>query len=383
MGANRADFMGWLVQLMYALSMISLIILSPSLALAPKRVPLKPRVPKLLTLDIRMPGASPKQASAHECVQRVSKTDAYIKKVDLLNATADVHHHMFLMRCWPSGPPPKNGPCVTKCKRKEWIFAWARNAPGAEFPKDVGFLVRSGEVIRLEVHYQHALVQRGIKDHVGMRIHYTQERPKYQAGIMFLGAGPPPVPPRTASDIGESSCVYSSSKAPLQVFAARAHAHNFGHIISGYKYIPKLKNFELIAKGNPQFPQAFYPRSRTYTINPGDTLAIRCVYSNKLKDRGDKAEMCNLYLMYYTKWTKKDQVIVCGSAAHTKLPALPYSSLVPLRPNPDLEEYALGKSGRLGYTLPPIRYLAGPHAKRVKYAQEVTSHTTGAAELME
>lgn len=62
--------------------------------------------------------------------------------------------------------------------------------------------------------------------------------------------------------------------------------------------------------------------------------------------------MCNLYLMYYTKWTKKDQVIVCGSAAHTKLPALPYSSLVPLRPNPDLEEYALGKSGRLGYTLP-------------------------------
>jgi hypothetical protein len=62
--------------------------------------------------------------------------------------------------------------------------------------------------------------------------------------------------------------------------------------------------------------------------------------------------MCNLYLLYYTKWTKNDQVIECGNPGRTKLmPKLPKSSLVPIRPNPALEEYGMRKLGRLGYTL--------------------------------
>jgi hypothetical protein len=40
----------------------------------------------------------------------------------------------------------------------------------------------------------------------------------------------------------EDVCVYNSSKAPLHVFAASTHAHNFGHVISGYKYIPKVRH---------------------------------------------------------------------------------------------------------------------------------------------
>jgi hypothetical protein len=72
--------------------------------------------------------------------------------------------------------PFRNGPCVTKCKRKSWIFVWNRNSPGAELPNDVGFLVRRGEVILLDVHYQDALLQKGVKDYAGVRIHYTQER---------------------------------------------------------------------------------------------------------------------------------------------------------------------------------------------------------------
>ena len=68
-------------------------------------------------------------------------------------------------------------------------------------------------------------------------------------------------------------------------------------------------------------------------------------------DRGDRTEMCNLYLMYYTNWEKNDPVITCVSKK-IKVPALPASSLVPKKFSPELETYALGKLGRLGYKLP-------------------------------
>jgi hypothetical protein len=62
MKAIGTAFMGWLVQLIYVLTVINLIFLSPSLALASQGFSPKAGVPpKLLTLDMRMPGVSPKQ----------------------------------------------------------------------------------------------------------------------------------------------------------------------------------------------------------------------------------------------------------------------------------------------------------------------------------
>ena len=49
------------------------------------------------------------------------------------------------------------------------------------------------------------------------------------------------------------------AKNPLHIFAYRAHAHSYGSVISGYMYNEAQRTWSLVAKGNPRWPQAFYP----------------------------------------------------------------------------------------------------------------------------
>lgn len=37
-------------------------------------------------------------------------------------------------------------------------------------------------------------------------------------------------------------------------------------------------------KGNPQWPQAFYPTTREFSVAKGDEILIRCTYSSLGKD---------------------------------------------------------------------------------------------------
>ena len=60
-----------------------------------------------------------------------------------------------------------------------------------------------------------------------------------------------------------------------------------------------------MAKGDPQWPQAFYPTDNVIDIKDGDTLLGMCTYhndENKYVYAGPthKDEMCNIYIMYYT-----------------------------------------------------------------------------------
>ena len=64
-----------------------------------------------------------------------------------------------------------------------------------------------------------------------------------------------------------------------------------GRVISAYKKpadnagAPWIK----IGKGNPGWPQAFYPMdNKSFIINPQDYLAARCVYDSTGRDRVTK-----------------------------------------------------------------------------------------------
>ena len=81
----------------------------------------------------------------------------------------------------------------------------------------------------------------------------------------------------------------------MHVFAYRTHAHSLGSVISGYRwrtsvsstsmtcpcprYTPgdrdQEEQWQMVAKGNPNWPQAFYPMDEQMVVNPGDTLAAR------------------------------------------------------------------------------------------------------------
>ena len=110
------------------------------------------------------------------------------------------------------------------------------------------------------------------------------------------------------------SCKYEGKN--LNVFAFRVHAHMHGDVNAAYR----VRNHEWVqlAKGDPQWPQAFYPLDSTLDLKDGDAVVGRCTYHND-ENRYITAgsthtdEMCNVYLMYYTDTTEGVQDICYGN----------------------------------------------------------------------
>ncbi|RXG68440.1 Peptidyl-glycine alpha-amidating monooxygenase [Armadillidium vulgare] len=106
-----------------------------------------------------------------------------------------------------------------------------------------------------------------------------------------------------------------------------------------------------IAKGNPHWPQAFYPVDQVIRVKPEEILHARCTYNSSslikhtyIGGTSDD-EMCNLYLMYYTDAVTGSESGVCGEETYRMLTAsLPLSSDKPLPPNPALEEMTRGEN---------------------------------------
>lgn len=89
----------------------------------------------------------------------------------------------------------------------------------------------------------------------------------------------------------------------LNVFAYRVHSHMHGDVNAAYR----IRNHEWVqlAKGDPQWPQAFYPTNNLFDLKDGDALVGQCTYhndENRIIHAGPthNDEMCNIYLMYYT-----------------------------------------------------------------------------------
>ena len=78
-------------------------------------------------------------------------------------------------------------------------------------------------------------------------------------------------------------------------------------LMVGYVYNEEGHQYKEIARGSPQWPQAFYPMKQVQTVQPSDILAARCTYNSTGVDHdvgiGSSAgdEMCNLYIMFFTE----------------------------------------------------------------------------------
>jgi hypothetical protein len=87
----------------------------------------------------------------------------------------------------------------------------------------------------------------------------------------------------------------------------------------------RVRNDEWVqmAKGDPQWPQAFYPTDNVIDIKDGDTLLGSCTYhndGNKYVYAGPthNDEMCNIYIMYYTD-NSDDVMGVCSGNTYPTL----------------------------------------------------------------
>jgi len=233
------------------------------------------------------------------------------------------------------------------------MFAWAKNAPPKKLPQDVSFEVSpfKKHYLVLQVHYKHPLAT---PDKTGLSLKFRYQATKYTAGILLMLRGMLTIPPNTPATHGDVNCQLPSRK-PLHFFAYRTHAHSLGSVITGYTYNQANSSYHEIARGNPQWPQAFYPMAQVETVAPGEFLAARCTYNSmghNITTRigatgGD--EMCNLYLMFYTEPPVEQDFIVCvgEQAGRSISEGLPADSDTPLPPNPLLEEHSNNKETKV------------------------------------
>ena len=75
------------------------------------------------------------------------------------------------------------------------------------------------------------------------------------------------IPANTPTTHGDVNCKLPSN-TPLHLFAYRTHAHSLSPVITGYVYSEAGHQYKEIARGSPQWPQAFYPMQKVVTVDP-------------------------------------------------------------------------------------------------------------------
>ena len=186
------------------------------------------------------------------------------------------------------------------CAGKSIIYAWALNADPLVLPKNAAIRVGGHSKlnsIKIECHYKDQFD--GVDNLTGIEVEFTEMAPKSLVGIFLLGANYMALKPHVYTNV---NCGCQHKKDPIDVFALRTHAHNNGRVITGYRY--RSGEFDMIGKGNPLWPHAFYTRvGGPIRLEPGDYITATCRYFNDNDETiGVGAsrinEMCNLYLMY-------------------------------------------------------------------------------------
>ncbi|XP_036081830.1 peptidyl-glycine alpha-amidating monooxygenase isoform X14 [Rousettus aegyptiacus] len=260
------------------------------------------------TLDIRMPGITPKQSDTYFCMSMRLPTDEEAFVIDFKpRASMDTVHHMLLFGCnMPSSTGSywfcDEGTCTDKANI---LYAWARNAPPTRLPKGVGFRVggeTGSKYFVLQVHYGDISAFRdNHKDCSGVSLHLTHLPQPLIAGMYLMMSVDTVIPAGEKVVNSDISCHYK--KYPMHVFAYRVHTHRLGKVVSGYRV--RNGQWTLIGRQSPQLPQAFYPVEHPVDVSFGDILAARCVFTGEGRTEATRIggtssdEMCNLYIMYY------------------------------------------------------------------------------------
>lgn len=253
-------------------------------------------------VEVRMSNVTTQQEDAYICTSyKLTDYQNYITNIEAL-ATSDIAHHMFGFGCEKPASLSNSWNCgnVVCQGQKTILFAWGRNAPALELPKDVAFKVGRStphKYIVVNIHY----LKKVSNDRSGLALTFSNTPRLYQAGIMLMVSGYIAVPPKTKKYSSDLSCKYEGKN--IKVFAYRVHAHMHGDVNTAYR----IRNHEWsqLAKGDPQWPQAFYPTNEMFDLKDGDALVGRCTYHNDesrtiYAGPTHKDEMCNIYLMYYT-----------------------------------------------------------------------------------
>uniref|UniRef100_A0A8C6V7K9 Monooxygenase DBH like 1 n=1 Tax=Naja naja TaxID=35670 RepID=A0A8C6V7K9_NAJNA len=202
------------------------------------------------------------------------------------------------------------------------IFAWAIGGEGFIYPPHVGLSIGTAldpQYVLMEVHYDNPSYVEGMIDNSGLRLFYTANLRRYDAGVIEAGLWVSlfhNIPPGMPEFVSEGHCTLECLEEALDaekptgihVFAVLLHAHLAGRALR-MRHFRKGSELQLLAYDD-EFDfnfQEFQYLKEERTILPGDNLVTECHYSTL--NRTDmtwggfstRNEMCLSYLVYYPK----------------------------------------------------------------------------------
>ncbi|XP_049594405.1 peptidyl-glycine alpha-amidating monooxygenase B isoform X2 [Syngnathus scovelli] len=301
------------------------------------------------SMALRMPGVIPVKSDTYLCmsfpVPTTGSHAAYV--VDFMpQASMNTVHHMLLFSCktpvsitnyWDCGTT--RGTCVDETSI---LYAWARNAPPTNLPKDVGFEVGRNSGVSyfvLQIHYGDVNAFRDHhKDCSGVTLRITSTPQLFIAGIYLLMSMDTVIQPGKRVTNADIACDYKSY--PIYPFAFRTHTHHLGKVVSGYRI--RNGKWSLIGRQSPQLPQAFYPTNHDVDVQYGDMLAARCMFTGEGRSKetyiggSSDDEMCNFYIMYYMESKHAIPYMNCMKQGSTKLfQHIPPEANIPIAVSPE------------------------------------------------
>ncbi|XP_053316119.1 DBH-like monooxygenase protein 1 [Spea bombifrons] len=202
------------------------------------------------------------------------------------------------------------------------LFAWAIGGEGFTYPPHVGLsigLPTDPTYVLMEIHYDNPSHQDGLRDNSGIRMYYTPNIRKYDAGVLETGIWVSlyhMIPPGMSLFTSEGHCTKECLEEALNdekptgihVFAVLLHAHIAGKAIQA-RHFRDGEELELLAYDN-EFDfnfQEFQYLKEERVILPGDNLITECQYNTKERTTmtwgglSTRDEMCLSYLMYYPR----------------------------------------------------------------------------------
>jgi hypothetical protein len=221
------------------------------------------------------------------------------------SASGDRVHHILLYGCAQPAYPSSFWQGTATCAGMAHIlYAWARNAPDLELPKDVAIPIGNQDdpvqYLVMQIHYSHPF-EGNVRDFSGIKLHLSPIRPKYIAQV-YLFVSNEPIPPKLDAAYNNMSCYYRGN-ATLHPFAFRTHTHAMGRVVSAF--LNHDNEWQMIGKRNPQWPQLFQKLEKPLEVKTGDFMAAMCRFDSHDKDKPVPMgamgvdEMCNFYMMFY------------------------------------------------------------------------------------
>uniref|UniRef100_A0AC11D9Y7 Monooxygenase DBH like 1 n=1 Tax=Ovis aries TaxID=9940 RepID=A0AC11D9Y7_SHEEP len=193
---------------------------------------------------------------------------------------------------------------------------------GFSYPPHVGLSLGTPldpHYVLLEVHYDNPTYKEGLIDNSGLRLFYTADIRKYDAGVIEAGLWvslfhtiPPGLPDFRSEGHCTLECLEEALEAEkpsgIHVFAVLLHAHLAGRGIR-LRHFRKGEEMRLLAYDDDfdfNF-QEFQYLKEEQIILPGDNLITECRYNTKDRARmtwgglSTRNEMCLSYLLYYPR----------------------------------------------------------------------------------